>query len=138
MKIIICGSMTASKEMLKLEDQLKTLGFEVELPSFTHEYAQMSSINDIHGESVKNKLTHDLIRGYFEKIKESDAVLVANIERKGIAGYVGGNSFLEMSFAHVLNKPLYLLNPIPEMSYVDEMKAMRPVILNGNLSLISK
>lgn len=138
MKVIICGSMTASKEMLKLEEQLKTLGFDVELPSFTHKYARMASINDIHGESVKNKLNHDLIRGYFEKIKESDAVLVANIERKGIPGYVGGNSFLEMSFAHVLNKPLYLLNPIPEMSYMDEMKAMQPVILNGNLSLISK
>ena len=34
-----------------------------------------------------------------------------------------------MGFAHVLNKKIYLLNNIPEMSYSDEIRAMQPIVL---------
>lgn len=137
MKIIICGSMSASKEMIKVEEELKKLGHEIVLPEFTHEYAAMDTIDKMHTESARNKVEYDLIRGYFEKIKNSDAILVANIERKGVKGYIGGNTFLEMGFAFVLNKPIYLLHKIPDLSYRDEIEAMRPVVLNGNLNLIA-
>lgn len=136
MKIIICGSMSASKEMVSFENKLITLGHSVILPEFTHEYAQMDTIDKMHTESAKNKVDYDLIRGYFDKIKEGDAILVLNIERKGIEGYIGGNSFLEMGFAHILNKPIYLLNKIPDMGYKDELQAMNPIVLNGDLSKI--
>ncbi|MFA5993503.1 MAG: hypothetical protein WC823_00930 [Parcubacteria group bacterium] len=136
MKIIICGSMTAAKRMVEIEAGLKELGHEVILPRFALEYAQMSSMEEMHSESVKNKMDHDLIRDYFEEIKQGDAVLIINDERKDIANYIGGNSFLEMAFAHVLHKEVFLLNPIPEMGYSDELIAMQPVILNGDLNLI--
>jgi len=65
-------------------------------------------------------------------------VLVANVERKGVKGYIGGNSFLEMGFAFVLNKPIYLLHEIPDINYKDEIEAMIPIILNGDfLKIIS-
>lgn len=136
MKIIICGSMSASKEMADVENKLVTLGHTVVLPEFTHEYAQMDTIDEMHTESAKNKIEYDLIRQYFNKIKEGDAILLVNIERKGIEGYIGGNSFLEMGFAHILNKPIYLLYPIPEMGYRDEIEAMNPILLNGDMSKI--
>lgn len=136
MKIIICGSMTMAKKMIEIESGLTKLGHEVILPRFTKEYAQMSSTDEMHSESVKNKVDHDLIRDYFEEIKTGDAVLVINEERKNIANYIGGNSFLEMAFAHVLNKGIFLLNPIPEMIYSDELIAMQPVVLNGDLNMI--
>ncbi len=136
MKIIICGSMTAAKEMVEMEKDLVALGHEITLPKFTHEYAKMNSQEDMHSESVKNKMDHDLIRDNFEEIRQGDAVLVINDNRKGIENYIGGNSFLEMAFAHVLHKEIFLLNPIPEMGYSDELIAMQPVILNGDLSLI--
>lgn len=41
-----------------------------------------------------------------------------------------------VEFAHILNLPIYLINPLPEMDYLDELKAMQPVILNGDLDLI--
>ena len=41
-----------------------------------------------------------------------------------------------MGFAHVLNKKIFILNDIPEMIYIDEIKAMQPIILNGNLAKI--
>jgi len=38
-----------------------------------------------------------------------------------------------MGFAHVLSKPIYLYNDIPNTSYTDELVAMQPVVLNGDL-----
>jgi predicted RNA-binding protein with PUA domain len=136
MKIIICGSMSASKEMVESEKKLVELGHEVILPEFTHEYAQMETLSKMHTESARNKVEYDLIRGYFDKIKSGDAILIVNVERKNIPGYIGGNSFLEMGFAHILNKPIYLLNQIPEIGYKDEIEAMNPIILNGVLENI--
>ena len=60
-------------------------------------------------------------------------VLVVNPEKKGVPGYIGGNTFLEMGFAHILNKPLYVLHEIPELSYASEILGMQPVMLNGDL-----
>jgi len=44
---------------------------------------------------------------------------------------------MEIGFAHVNDKKIFLLNPIPEqVSYLDEIKAMVDVILEGDLSKI--
>ena len=136
MKIIVCGSMTASKEMVEIEKELIKLGHEVILPEFTHKYALMDSYEKMHSESAKNKIKFDLIRGYFTEIKNGDAIFIVNIERKGIKGYIGGNSLLEMGFAYVLKKPIFLLNEIPEMNYKDEMIAMQPIIIGEKIELI--
>lgn len=128
--------MVFAKRMVEIENQLLGIGHEVVLPHFTHEYAERGTDDHIGDESAKNKIEHDLIRAYFEVIKNGDAVLIVNEDRKGIKNYIGGNSFLEMSFGHVLNKSIYLLNPIPEVSYIDEIVAMVPIILNNDLSKI--
>lgn len=135
-KIVICGSMRLSKEMVRLEKELLNLGHIVILPRFTREYASLRSEKEMHSESARNKIEHDLIREYFEEIKNNDTIVVVNKKRKNIEGYIGGNSFLEMGFAHVLHKPIYLTDQIPQMGYTDEIIAMQPIILNGNLSLI--
>ena len=51
-----------------------------------------------------------------------------------IENYIGGNSFLEMGMAYYLGKPIYLLNPIPEMPYISEIEAMEPTVLSGDLA----
>ena len=79
-----------------------------------------------------------MIKRYYKIIQNSDAVLVLNFDKNGIKNYIGGNTFLEMGFAYVLNKPIYLVNPIPDMIYTDEIKAMQPKILNGDLGKIIK
>jgi len=136
MKITICGSMKLCRKMLEIKNELQKKGYEVILPKYTEEYAEMDTSDHVHNESVKNKIEHDLIRQYFDEIKESDAVLIVNNTLNKIENYIGGNSFLEMGFAHVLNKKIFLLNPIPEISYKDEIMAMQPVVLNGDLSKI--
>ena len=138
MKIVICGSMTFVKKMVEVGRQLAEFEYEVVLPKFSEEYSQMDNSDKIHSESVKNKINHDLIRDYFEEIKNADAILVINEDKNGIANYIGGNSFLEMGFAHILDKKIFLLNPIPEILYKDEIEAMHPKILHGDLEKISE
>lgn len=126
--------MRLSRKMLQIKEELTKLGHFVVLPRHTEEYAILNTSDHVHNESVKNKIGHDLIRQYFGEIERNEAVLVVNETLKGIPNYIGGNSFLEMGFAHVLNKRVYLLNSIPEMPYTDEIIAMRPIILNGDVT----
>ncbi len=136
MRIIICGSMKLSREMLEVSEILKNMKHEVIIPRHTEEYAKMNTSDHVHNESVKNKINNDLIRDYYQKINDGDGVLIINNNLNGVENYIGGNSFLEMAFAHVLNKKIFLLNSIPQMGYTDELIAMQPVILNGDLNRI--
>jgi hypothetical protein len=136
MKIVICGSMVFSRKMLEIKNALEEMSHEVIVPRHTEEYAAMGTDDHIHNESVKNKIANDLIRDYYNKIKESDAILVINKNRHNIDNYIGGNVFLEIGFAHILNKKIFLLNPIPNIGYQDEIEAVQPIILNGDLGKI--
>lgn len=100
-------------------------------------YANGSLNAESGGESTKNKIEGDLIRRYYKAIKSANAVLAINETKNKIQNYIGRNTLLEISFAHVLNKKIFLLNPIPKIKfYRSEIKAMRPIILNGDLSKI--
>ena len=78
-----------------------------------------------------------MIRGYFDVIRQHDAVLIYNHSKNGIENYVGGNTLIEMAFAHVLNKRIFMYNPVPDMNYRDEIEAMKPRVLNGDLTRIA-
>lgn len=82
------------------------------------------------------KKKFDLIRWYYNSIFNSDAVLIVNLEKNRIKNYIGGNTLLEMGFAHVLNKRIFLLNDIPDISYRDEILAIQPIVINGDLNKI--
>lgn len=130
--------MKLSKKMLEIRNRLKELGHEVVLPRHTEEYAEMDTLEHVHHESAKNKIKDDLIRDYYQEISKSDAILVINEDLNEVEGYIGGNSFLEIGFAHILNKKIYLLNNIPNSLFKDEIIAMQPVIINNNLSKIDE
>ena len=69
-------------------------------------------------------------------IKKNDAVLVLNLEKKGIPNYIGGATFMEIIKAWELNKKIFFFNPIPNCSFTDELTAINPIILNRDLLLI--
>ncbi len=69
---------------------------------------------------------------------KSDCVLIVNQEKRGVKNYIGGNTFLEMGYAFALGKPIFVLNPLPELPYITEMNGMQPVIINGNLTKIKE
>ncbi len=137
MKIVICASMSACKKVMEIKEELEGAGHKVIIPSGTEDYANGSLPPESWKESVANKIDGDLLRRYFNEIKESDAILAVNIDKNGVKNYIGGNTFLEMGFAHVLNKKVFLLNNIPGIGYKDEIIAIQPIILKGDLSKIS-
>ncbi len=135
MKIVMLGSVNFAEKMLELKSQLIELGQDVYLSEIIESYVGMTEIDRRHI-SVENKNKFDLIKYYFELIKKNDAIFVVNETKKGVEGYIGGNVLIEMGFAYVLNKKIFLLNNVPELSYSDEIKAMKPIVLNGDLSKI--
>jgi len=141
MKITICGSMKFARKMYEVYKFLSTKGHEVFLPEFVIEFIdgklewELGTLSSEDGAEKKKK--NDLICKHYYKIQESDAILVINEEKNGIKNYIGANTLIEMAFAHVLNKKIYLLNGFPEFDYLlEEVKAMEPIILNGDLDKI--
>ena len=142
MRITICGSIIFTNEIKKIKDKLEKQGHQVNIP-FTSEKILNEELTleeykreKEKGEDVKRKIDDNVIKRYYDLIKDSDAILVVNITKNNIKNYIGGNTFLEIGFAHVLNKKIYLFHDIPQVSYSDEIEAMRPIVINSNLKLI--
>ena len=138
MKIGIIGSMQFSDQMVEVAEKLKTLGHEPVLSLFVESFLGKNAEEQ---ERIKlaQKNDEDAMRKDIEHLQQADAILVLNMEKHGIPGYIGGNAFLEMGMAHLNRQPIYLYNQIPEIPYYKtEIEAMRPVILNGDLSLLQK
>lgn len=136
MKIVICGSMIFAKEMMGVKEELEKLGHTAILPRNAELYAKSQLTLENKAETVKNKIKYDLIRAHYQAIKAADGVLILNYDKGGIDNYVGGNSFLEAGFAHILKKKVYFLNDIPKMLYSDELKALQPIIIDGDFRKI--
>lgn len=138
MKIGIIGSMQHTEKMLELQSQLIKLDHKVYVSKFAPAFVGKS---DDEKEVIKldQKNNHDAIREFWNLMQGGDAVLVANYDKNGVKNYIGGNALMEIGFAHVLGQKIFLLNPIPEIPYYKtEIQAVKPVIINGDLSQIDK
>ncbi|HNX10960.1 MAG TPA: hypothetical protein PKI61_02365 [bacterium] len=138
MKIVICGSSTFKEKMLEYRDRLSALGHEPivhpDYEAFVKGEKQEIWGQVMAGEHHKAKREQGYIKWYYDAIFNGDAVLILNFDKKGIKNYIGGNTLMEISFAYVNDKKIFLLNPIPEeVSYVDEIKAMVDNILDDDL-----
>lgn len=134
MVITLCGSMEFADKMITIGSILEKRGHRVLYPKHTLYFAQ-------HDVSKKRKTRlkkdEDLIRAHYQNIKKGDAILVLNYDKAEQKGWIGANSFLEIGFAHVLGKRIYLLKPIPQFAYFqEEAKAMQPTILDDDLAKI--
>lgn len=142
MKIGLMHSLDFSKEVLEIKNKLEEKGHTV---SLCYSVSRIKN-GDFSVEEVldlKDKgnfsdytISKDLIRWNWERIQKDEAILVINLTKKGIENYIGGNTFLEMGFAYVSNKKIFLWNDIPDMLYTDEIKAMQATVINGNIDLI--
>lgn len=147
MKITICGSIAFYEGMIEIRKKLEELGHEVKMPphEVKGENGEMISVEKYY-ELRKNENSNtgwiwdrkeEAIRCHFGKVEWSDAVLVLNYEKKGVEGYVGANTLLEVGLAFHLNKKIFFLNKIPELSYKEEILGMKPVVIDGDLSKIT-
>ncbi len=132
MHIVLCGSMSAAQALLDISDRLQAMGHVTVLPENIHAHAEAFSI-----ESTKEKNDLDVFKKYFAEIKQSDAILVVNESKGERKDYIGPNTFIEMAFAHVLDKPIYVLHDIPDSDFRDEINAMHPIALHSSLNHFS-
>lgn len=137
MKFAICGSMVFTEEMYRAKTALEGWGHSAVVSSFAPHYVGLSE-TDKEQLALVHKFENDAIREYWAQIQNADAILVLNYTRRGIPNYIGGNTLMEIGFAHVLHKKIYLLNPVPEIDfYKSEIEAVQPIVLNGDLSSLS-
>ncbi len=146
MKITICGSTAFILEMEALKKQLESLGHEAEMPpvSFvdgegkkwdTVDYYKYKKSQPFEDASFLNNHSQR-IRDHFDKVQWAEAILVANYDKNGIVGYIGPNTLMEMGVAFYLNKKIFLLKPIPDLAWKEEILGLRPVIINNNFKMM--
>jgi len=137
MRIGIIGSMQMTERMYETAEELKKRGHDAFVVSIFA--ASFVGKDDEEKERIKitQKNNEDAIRKDLKIIENTDAVLALNLDKNGIPNYIGGNTFLEIGYAHFLDKKVYLYNPIPEIPfYRTELVAIDPINLNGDLSRV--
>lgn len=138
--ITICSSASFYEQALAVRKELIGRGFHVLIP---HTVTIMEKSGDFNVSTYKTwyKNASDwskkaaLMKKHFRKIVMGDAVLVLNYEKKGEAGYIGGNVLMEMALAFHYKKPIFILHPANELSPLyEEIMGMQPILLRGNLA----
>lgn len=146
MRITICGSIAFWDEMLKVKEKLESLNHEVKLPPMEvkDEDGNILSVQEYYNKRKAETSDtswiwdrkNEAMREHFNKIKWADCVLVLNFDKNDVKNYVGGNTLLEMGVALHLEKKIFLLNGIPDLSYKEEILGMKPVVLFGDIGKI--
>lgn len=136
MKIGIIGSMQFTERMIEARDELIKHGHDSFVTNLASPFIGKT---DEEKEEIKihQKNNLDAIREFWKLMQGADAVLVMNFDKHGIKNYIGGNTLMEIGFAHVLDQKIFLLHQIPEMPYCkSEIEAVKPTIIYGDYSLI--
>lgn len=152
MKLTVCGSIAFYNEMEHLKNALEKNGHEVLIPLLSNDSYTVDGDRKISfGKLIEEQggvdafpaghavwdMKGNAIRDHYKKIEWGDAIVVANHEKRGVQGYIGGNTLMEIGVAFFLGKPIYILHPISsELSYKQEILGMKPIFLNGNLHVI--
>jgi hypothetical protein len=147
MRITLCASIAFYDDMQRIRSELEQLGHEVKIPpsDVSDEDGKPLPVKDYYTKR-KNETDEkswvwqrkeEAMRLHFGKVAWSDAVLVLNLDKNGVANYVGANTFLEMGIAFHMKKKIFLYNPIPEIACKEEILGMRPEVIYGDLEKIS-
>jgi hypothetical protein len=128
-RIVISGSMAFASQMREIKEQLDLLNVRAVVP------------DDVDGD-LKHYDSQSYLAfkkavsvSHINKIKDprTYAVLVANFDKNGTYGYIGANSFAEISVAFSSRKKIFLFSEVPPQ-YADELTAWGAVALNGDLA----
>lgn len=125
MTIAICGSIYHMEGMRTCKQSLEQSGHTVHTPKIM--------ADEVAGKSLSLKEKHQVMLDYLLLIKNVDAILVYNKEKHGIAGYIGANTLIEMAVAFAEQVPIYLLKDVGDIDAKEEIKAMYPVVIHGNV-----
>ena len=136
MKITLCGSIKFIKEMIEVKSGLEEQGHDILLPLSAEKNETKAFWNELKKNKIEEfvSLKGERMKGHFNKIKSSDAVLVLNYDKEGKINYIGPNTFLEMAVAFDNGKKIFVLNPLPDYDQnYEELISLSPIIINSNL-----
>jgi nucleoside 2-deoxyribosyltransferase len=128
--ITVCGSMDFSHDMTTLGKELERMGYTVMLPADEDQGSNGHAKCTIEDFAAQKR---HFVDEHLEKIKNSDAILIANFEKRGITGYIGANTLVEIAFAYAFHKPIFVLHPLGEQPCKSEVLGMQSANLNGEL-----
>ncbi len=135
MKIYICCSKHHYHRIADIMKILEENGHSLTLPkSYDSPFMEEEMKKKSKNEYISWKA--GMLRAQKDKVRKNDAILVLNYEKNGQPNYLGGATFLEIFKAFELGKKIFLMNPLPENTFTDELTAMNPVIINGDLKKI--
>jgi hypothetical protein len=133
--ITLCASISAFSDLIRVKNELETLGITVLAPELALEMEKKKDFS-FPQETMEEKIGATL--SHFQKIEKSDATLIVNAPKYEYLGYIGPAVLMEMTVTFFLGKPIYLLyQPDDSLPNLNEIQIMQPHILNGKLSLLT-
>ncbi len=132
MNIYLCCSKHFYHNIQPVKEKLEQQGHSVILPNSHDRPFREEEMKQISPEAHREWKAARLWEQN-AKVQASDALLVLNFEKNGQENYIGGATFLEIFKAFEFGKKIFLYNPIPKSVFTDELKAMSPVVVNGDL-----
>ena len=117
-KITICASISFWDDIVNWKDKLTKDGYDaIQYPK---------QLSDDFLSNYNTEFTK-----HYQQITKSDIVLILNMQKNGVDGYIGAAVFAEIAFAIGLNRTfraetpieVYCLNPFPDsLSYAEELQ----------------
>ena len=117
--ICLCGSIKFAPEMKAWAKALAEKGKVGILPIGARRLEEETAVSEDY-DKAKLKREFDAVKAHYDEISRAEAILVCNYDKNGVKNYIGANTFLEMGFAHCLGKKIYLVNPLPDMPYIND------------------
>src|SRR3989338_6692916 len=135
MKIFLCCSRYLYPKIPPIREQLENAGHLITLPN-SYDNPGKEEAMKLEGAQAHVQWKSGMIRLQKEKVEANEAILVLNLEKNGMKNYIGGATFLEIFKAFELGRKIFLLNPIPDSIFRDELLAIQPIVLDGEISKI--
>lgn len=128
-RVVISGSISFMHQMRQIKDELDHLSVKAIMPD------DIDGAFDVPGFEAYRRFKRGVSVAHINKIRDprTYGLLVANFDKNGVRGYLGANSFAEISVAFASRKRIFLLGELPAQ-YADELSAWGAITLNGDLS----
>jgi non-canonical (house-cleaning) NTP pyrophosphatase len=118
MKITVCGSTLSDELIQSIQSYFSDNGHDVVV-------------------SDNNRAAKASINTCVEAINVSDAILVINEKDGSSERDMSATTFMAIAHAYTQGLEIFVLNPVADQKYAEEIDAMQPIILNGNLNAIT-
>ncbi len=139
-KILICSKIDNYTQAQKVMRLLDSYDYDIVLP-FVDEYNLLESSKSRYSDGKNTSLIKrrkDSFEIGYKFIKDSDSILVLNYDWNNILGYIGYNMYMDIGFAYILGKKIFILNDLSsnQLNIKKDFTRMNVIYLKGDLERI--